>query len=229
MENKPKKKKRSLLALGIIVLCLVIAYFVISQSDYLSFFKDGEAVKQWIIGLGLAGPVIVMALMTIAIVISPLPSAPIALAAGAVYGHYEGALYVATGAEIGAIIAFYIARLSGVDMINDWMGGRLKKTLVGSQNSLMVIIFVSRLLPFLSFDVISYAAGMTHITFWRFAIATFAGIIPASYILAHFGAEMASEDTTRIAIALVVLGLFTLIPVIVQYYQRRKNPQENQD
>ena len=223
MASNPQYQKRSRIAFGIIVFCLIVTYFYISESNFLSFLQEEDSLRQWISSLGLSGPIAIIALMAIAIVISPLPSAPIAMASGAAYGHYEGAIYVAIGSEIGAIIAFYIARLSGVDMINNWMDGRLSKTLVGSQNNLMLIIFVSRLLPFLSFDVISYAAGMTHISFWRFAVATLAGIVPASFLLAHFGSEMASSDVTRIAIALVLLGLLTLIPFVINYIKRHRD------
>ena len=53
-------------------------------------------------------------------------------------------------------------------------------------------------LPFIFFDVVSYAAGLTALSFWRFAIATLASIMPASFLLAHFGNEMATGEASRI-------------------------------
>ena len=58
-----------------------------------------------------------MALTTIAIMKSPVPSTPIALASGAVYGHLWGTFYVAVGAESGALIAFGLARLVGLETV----------------------------------------------------------------------------------------------------------------
>ena len=55
-------------------------------------------------GLGFYGPLLLIALMTLAVVFSPLPSAPVALAAGAVYGHTYGTIYIVIGAEVGAIV-----------------------------------------------------------------------------------------------------------------------------
>jgi membrane protein DedA with SNARE-associated domain len=60
--------------------------------------------------------VAVIVSMTLAIVFSPLPSAPIALASGTVYGHTLGTLYVLIGAEVGALAAFGIARLVGTEL-----------------------------------------------------------------------------------------------------------------
>jgi len=153
--------------------------------------------------------------MTIAILISPIPSAPVALAAGAAYGHAWGTLYVVGGAEAGALGAFAIARFVGHDVLHRWFGEQLTKGWAGSQNALTWFVFISRLLPFVSFDLVSYAAGLTVLKFWRFGLATLAGIIPASFLLAHFGGEIATGETQRIVLSVVGLGALTLLPLVV--------------
>ena len=65
-------------------------------------------------------------------------------------------------------------------------------------------------MPFISFVIVSYAAGLSCLHFWRFSVATLAGIIPASFILAHFGNEAVSGEPTRVAWATVGLGVLTL-------------------
>jgi len=176
-------------------------------------------------GLGMAGPLAIVALMVIAILVSPIPSAPIALAAGALYGHTWGTGYIALGAELGALAAFGLARLLGRDALQRWLGSRLPSARLGSQNALMAIVFISRLLPFISFDVVSYAAGFTTLTWWRFALATLAGILPASYLLAHFGDEMATGELDRILYAVLALGLLTLVPLTVHLVRERRRDQ----
>ena len=146
----------------------------------------------------------------IAIIMSPIPSAPIALASGALYGHTIGTVYIVIGSVLGASVAFFIARTAGIDVTRRWLGNHYEKDLSGSHNMLMVIIFISRLLPFISFDMISYAAGVTSLSFLRFAIATFAGIIPASFLLAHFGSELASAEFRSITITLFLLAVISL-------------------
>ncbi len=174
---------------------------------------DGRALRQTIVGLGAAGPLAVVGFMTLAILVSPIPSAPIALAAGAAYGHAWGTVYILAGAELGALLAFGLARLLGRDALQRWVGQRLPRTRLGSQGSLMTIVFVSRLLPFVSFDVVSYAAGLTSLALWRFALATLAGILPTSFLLAHFGGEMATGETDRILYSVLALGLLTAVPL----------------
>jgi uncharacterized membrane protein YdjX (TVP38/TMEM64 family) len=67
-------------------------------------------------------------------------------------------------------------------------------------------------MPFLSFDIISYAADLTPLKIWRFAVATLLGIIPASFLLAHFAGELASGDWRRAGVTVLALGLITLLP-----------------
>jgi uncharacterized membrane protein YdjX (TVP38/TMEM64 family) len=162
----------------------------------------------------------------IAVVINPLPSAPIALAAGFAYGHTWGTVYVVIGSVSGAFIAFFIARLLGYDILYRWFGERLKVGLLGSQWGLAGMIAVFRLLPFISFDIVSYAAGLTSITWWRFLLATTVGIIPASFILTHFGSEMSTGDPNRIGLTVLLLGFMTVIPVAVKVMLDTKRRKE---
>jgi len=210
-----------ILIAGGLVLALVAAYWVLEESGAMAIILDGHALRQFVMGLGLAGPLAIVALMMLAILVSPIPSAPVALAAGALYGHTWGTGYIALGAELGALAAFGLARLLGRDVLQRWLGGRLPRTRLGSQGALMAIVFISRLLPFISFDIVSYAAGFTALTWWRFALATLAGILPASFLLAHFGEEMATGELDRILYAVLALGVLTAVPVAVHFLRKR--------
>jgi len=225
-----RARRRTILlrmAAGIaIVALLVTGYFILANTNALALLGDSTALRERIDQMGKVGPVAIMGLMATAIVLNPIPSAPIALAAGAAYGHAWGTLYIVVGAELGALIAFGIARLLGCGVLPRLARTRDALRLFGSQNALMGIVFVSRLLPFVSFDLVSYAAGLTPLATWRFALATLAGIVPASFLLAHFGAELASSDLQRVAITILVLGAITVIPIVVHALRaKRQSPR----
>jgi uncharacterized membrane protein YdjX (TVP38/TMEM64 family) len=195
------------------VLALIASYWVLRETAVLGTIVDEQRLRERIEDLGAWGPFAVVVLMTLAILVSPIPSAPIAMAAGAAYGHGWGTLYVLIGAEAGALAAFGLARMLGGAALSRWFGKRLPG-LSGSQNALMGIVFASRLLPFISFDLISYAAGLTVLSAWRFALATLAGIVPASFVLAHLGFEMASGESARFLYTALALGLITGLPIV---------------
>ncbi|MBN8291855.1 TVP38/TMEM64 family protein [Rhodobacter sp. NTK016B] len=175
---------------------------------------DGERLRTLVARAGLWGPVLIVTLMTLAVVASPIPSAPIALAAGAAYGHIWGTALVVIGAELGALIAFALARILGHDVLRRVFGDRVDVGLLGSQTALTTTVFASRLMPFVSFDMISYAAGLSRLHAWRFAFATLAGIVPASFLLAHFGGEAVSGDLGQATWAVLGLGLVTGLPLL---------------
>jgi len=203
-------------AIALLACLLAGAWWALHETGVLATILDAGALRARLPEMGAWGPVAIVALMTLVIVVSPIPSAPIAMAAGAAYGHGWGTLYVLLGAEAGALAAFGIARVAGRDTVHRWFGDRISVGLIGSQNALMAIVFLTRLLPFLSFDVVSYAAGLTLISMWRFAVATLAGVAPTSFLLAHFGSEMATGEADRILYSALALGSLTLIPVAVK-------------
>lgn len=185
---------------------------------------DRETLEVLVARTGIWGPFLIIGLMIVAVVASPIPSAPIALAAGAAYGHLWGTVQVVLGAELGALIAFGLARAIGRDALRRLFGARVDAGLLGSQNALTGTVFASRLMPFVSFDLISYAAGLSCLHAWRFALATLAGIVPASFLLAHLGGEAISGDMSRATWAVLGLGLVTGLPLL--WIATRRKPEK---
>lgn len=211
------------LVLLALLLLLIVA---LAWRDAFGFdidLPEREDLQRWIDAAGLLGPVLVVALMTVAIVASPLPSAPVALAAGAAYGHTFGTRLVVLGAELGAVAAFLLARGLGRPFVEKHVGQKLGAGFLGSQNTLTFLVFGSRLLPLLSFDIISYAAGLSKLHFWRFAVATLAGIIPASFLLAHLGSEAMNGDARAATWTAIALGCFTGLSLVAAIRRDRRN------
>lgn len=200
-----------------------LGFLLLAWSPERFSFFDRDTVEQFASEAGVLGPALIVLLMTVAVVASPIPSAPIALAAGAAYGHYAGAAYVAIGSELGAMIAFLVARHLGRDAVVKLLGSKADYGLLGSQNALTVIVFSSRLLPFISFDAMSYAAGLSSLQLWRFLLATFAGIIPASFVLAHFGSEAMSGDFGAAEWLTLGLGFLTAMPFLIIALRRKRS------
>ena len=219
-----KSAKNFILFIGFLLL-ISLLYLLFTESKLPEIFNNQEKIRLWVSQLGLLGPIAVVLLIATAIIVTPIPSAPVALVSGALYGHYFGTLYVVLGALLGAVIAFMISRHLGYDYVSKKLHNHMPEKIVGSQNMLMMLVFATRLAPFISFDVISYAAGLTPLTYKRFIFATVMGILPISFILAHLGSEARTGEMESIAIALLLLGFITLTPLIfskVKNYSKGK-------
>jgi len=100
---------------------------------------------------------------------------------------------------------------------------------IGSQNTLIGIVFVTRLLSFLPFDIVSYFAGLTGLSFWRFLLAMFVWTVPASFLVAQLGKEVGTCDADRILFGFIALGRLTLVPIGIKLFRdwpkRRKSDE----
>ncbi len=220
--HHPAIRKLWLLGTLLVLIVLVLAYFHLDSSGHLERIVDGEWLRERTLALGIWGPLLIVGLMALAIILNPIPSAPIAMVSGAVFGHGWGTLYVVLGAEIGALIAFAIARAFGYGLLRRLFGERVALGWLGSQNVLTWMVFVSRLLPFVSFDLVSYGAGLTPIKTWRFALATLLGLIPASFLLAHFGGELSQANMGLAMNAMLLIGLLVAVPLAIKIARSRR-------
>jgi uncharacterized membrane protein YdjX (TVP38/TMEM64 family) len=176
---------------------------------------DPKKFIEFVRNSGAIGPLVIIFTLVIAIVFSPLPSAPIAMAAGAIYGHVEGAVYVFIGSLLGSSVAFGITRVLGFNISIKWLEKSFPNWRVGGHRRLMLLIMLSRLMPFISFDLVSYAAGITALSYGRFLFATAVGILPASFLLAHFGAEAMKQS---LLINVVIVGVLVSGALLWRYW-----------
>lgn len=199
----------------LLVVALVTGYLAFATSPELQRMLRPSAVRGLLDGLGPWGPAALVGAMAVAIVFSPVPSAPIALAAGAVYGRTWGTVYAVVGAEIGALVAFGLARKLGRPFVARILPGHLLEEDDGDGRSQWLLaggVLVARLVPFISFDAVSYLAGLTRLRLPLFAGATLVGMIPMTFLFAHLGGAMtAEEEPLRVLNLLALLGVAGLI------------------
>ncbi len=215
-------KNSSCLALLAFIIMILLVYMLLRSTNLLQLLNDSQQLQQLVAQAGILSGLVIIGLLAMAIVVSPVPSAPIAVVAGMLYGHILGTIYVVLGSVMGALIAFMISRKLGRAYFEQKLAAHLPVKLVGSQSTLMLIVFLTRLAPFLSFDVISYAAGMTRLSIWRFLLATILGIIPISFALAHLGSASVAGEVQSIVSALLLLGIITLTGML---FHRHKNKE----
>lgn len=159
-----------------------------------------------------------------------IPSAAVLiLSGGFLFGVIAGTLYVNVGATIGATFAFLSARY----LIGDWVQkkyvDKLKKFNREIKENGYSYLLMMRFTPLLPFVLVNFFAGMTKIPLWTFIWTTSVGILPASLLYTFAGKQISSIHSTKdilslkIIIALLLLTLFSFVPVIVKKKYNNKN------
>ena len=179
-------------------------------------------MEQYVVSVGSLGPVVYMLMMIIAIVFAPIPSSPLAIFAGTVFGLWWGTLWTILGASAGALIAFFIARKFGRPFVVKILSEKKLSDIEArfSERNLVLTVFLLRLLPLPLFDAVSYAAGLTRISVRGFTFATITGLLPLSFLFSYAG-ELLANRIVVFSIAVIVLSLFILIFAKI-YYDAKK-------
>lgn len=79
-------------------------------------------------------------------------------------------------------------------------------------------ILIARLLPFISFDIVSYAAGLTSISFLEFIVATGLGQLPATIIYSYVGGMLTGGAKLLVTGLFILFGVSGIIFLIRQVY-----------
>ena len=227
MDNMPKKIKW-ILAISIpVILAILIAaipslrLWLVSSITLLGSL-DIERIKEYIRSLGFWGPAISFILMILQSIIAPLPAFVLTFANAAVYGWVWGAVLSWTSSMAGAILCFVIARFYGRDAV-------AKLTSVSAIESIDTFfarhgkyaILIARLLPFISFDLVSYAAGLTSIGFVPFLIATGLGQLPATIVYSYVGGMLTGGAKAFVTALLILFALSALVVLLKKVFSEK--------
>ncbi|HRK67921.1 MAG TPA: VTT domain-containing protein, partial [Hyphomonas sp.] len=120
------------------------------------------ALIDYLRSFGIWAPVVSAALMVLQSVAAPIPAFLLTFANGMLFGWFWGAALSWLSAMAGAALCFWLARVLGRPAVERLAGGGavLSTTDRFFERFGTHSILVARLLPFVSFDVVSYAAGL---------------------------------------------------------------------
>jgi uncharacterized membrane protein YdjX (TVP38/TMEM64 family) len=133
----------------------------------------------------------------------------------------------------GAMLCFFIARALGRDTVEKLAGkGALKGVEDYFSRYGSKTILVCRLLPFVSFDAVSYFAGVTSIGFLPFVVATGVGQLPATLVYSYVGGMLTGGVRYLVTALLCIFALAAVVAIFKGLYQDRKRikpaPQRNE-
>ena len=224
------KNKRILMKIGVVVLVLMLYFFVtpikitINQMIFYLSNLDLDSLKQYILSYGALAPIISFILMLVQSVAAPLPAFLITFSNAALFGWVWGAVLSWSSAMAGAALCFFIAKFLGRDVVE-----RLtSKYAIDSIDEFFdkygkYTILVCRLLPFISFDIVSYAAGLTSMKFLPFFIATGIGQLPATIVYSYVGGMLTGGAKLFVTGLMILFALSVMIYMFKKIYNDKKS------
>jgi uncharacterized membrane protein YdjX (TVP38/TMEM64 family) len=204
--------------LALLVLSVAVGWWALPSFDYERYLSLAS-LTQRLHDAGPWAPLLLIGSMTFAVLIPPIPSLPLDLAAGAVFGPFYGALYAMIGAEIGAVAGFLIARAMGREALSRLFKTKATFCQTCTDHQLMGAIFFARLIPIFSFEVVSFGAGFTNVSLKTFALATLIGMAPPTFAFTYLGSSIVSTQWSLIVAGAGMVLVFLVLPKILAKYR----------
>ncbi len=228
MEKKKNWMKRLLLLA--VIGAAVGAYYVIEpvrtvMNRVFQMFASGDftVVKEFVASYGAYAAAISFLLMIFQSVAAPLPAFLLTFANANLFGWWQGALLSWSSAMAGAAVCFFIARILGRDAaekLTSRAGLAQIDTFFEKYGKNTVLI--CRLLPFVSFDIVSYAAGLTSMSFGAFFVATGLGQLPATIVYSYVGSMLTGGAKLLVTGLMILFALSALIVMVRKIYTERQ-------
>lgn len=169
-----------------------------------------QAFREYLLGFGAWAPAISASLMVLLqVFLLPIPTFFVTLTNGLLFGWALGATLSWASALIGAAICYWLARSLGRPVVERLTGGAHGMEVLdlfferyGNR-----AVLVARLLPFLSFRVVSYGIGLTPVRALSFLVATGIGQLPATLAYSYLGQNL----TGSLRVLFLVLCITTAL------------------
>jgi len=210
------------------------AFVAIGGRHYLTFASLAEN-RDWLCGLvqhwGFVAALLYVGVYAVLVALSVPGGALLTITGGFLFGTWLGAACAMIGATAGATGIFLAARagLGGLAQRAGPLVGRLE---AGFRADAFNYLLVLRLVPIFPFWLVNLVPALVGVRLTTFALATFLGIIPGSFVYASIGNGLGSfveEPDAGIlfgpSILLPVVGLaaLALVPVVYKHWRVKRN------
>lgn len=167
-------------------------------------------IRAWVDDAGPWAPVAFVAAYALWSLL-PVPKNVVTVVAGGLFGFVPAAVLSWTGAMLGALVAFVIARSLGREAVDRLLRGRLRRVDATLRDSGLVAVLTVRLVPVLPFTAINYGAGVTGVRVRDYTLGTALGMLPGTLAYAAIGAfgmtrPWAVWVAAGVLVVLIVIG-----------------------
>lgn len=210
--------------ISLLVFAFIAYHYIPGLQEFLDMgltylrYRDFQGLRQFILSYGFWAPLVSIGLMTIQSLLPFVPGLIITITNAWIFGWQYGAFYSWVGALLGAMLDFGIARWYGRFAVEKMVN---QKYLAITDEFLkkygVLAIFLTRLTPIIPFKVVSYGAGLTSLSFWRFMGATAIGQGPAIILYSVLGHNI----THHVRITIFITSLLFAIVLILYCYREK--------
>jgi uncharacterized membrane protein YdjX (TVP38/TMEM64 family) len=195
---------------------VLLAGLVLAVPDLRGAFEaavrgDTAEVRSRVDSLGLAGPLLILALALVHAIVF-YPAEIVDAAAGFAYGFFPALALTMTGWVLSGLLCWAVGRSVARPLLDRWLGSeRFERTEAAIERGGATLLIAVRLLPIVPFSLVSYAAGAARVPAWRFAWTTALGYLPITALGVYFGTRLEGLSLTDPLVFATAAALLLLL------------------
>jgi uncharacterized membrane protein YdjX (TVP38/TMEM64 family) len=231
------ESRKSVLARAAVVAALVLVGALVAWSyaslgvvytlldSTLTAEQKVQALRAFFSRFGAAAPIAYVGMVVLEVVIAPIPGTMLYAPGGVIFGGFWGGLLSLVGNVLGAGLACQSMRV----LLGDRAERFFARSTLAPYEELIArrggwVVFLLRVNPFTSSDLVSYAAGLTTISVWRVMLGTLAGMAPLCFAQAYLAEEFLAKFPWLVYPLVIASAVYLVVVVWILVNLRRFKP-----
>lgn len=203
-----KEKIKSIIEIVFIVALFILCSYIVQVNlDFIKQYLD----------FGIVGMILFVVILALSVIIAPISSVPLFPLASGLWGVFIAGALGTIGWTIGAVVAFFLARKYGVSLVKRFVPMKNIyhfQDKVPEKNVFWTVVLIRVVSPI----DISYLMGLfSKMRLSHFALATFIGLIPFTFMTAYIGT---ASSFYQLIFMIIALSAFALV-IIVLYLENK--------
>jgi uncharacterized membrane protein YdjX (TVP38/TMEM64 family) len=204
-------------AMVVVAVGAVVAFFLSGAEHHLDYatlqhsrdwLASVQAEHPWRLAFTFLG-------ILIGVVLLSLPLLTVmTLAAGAIFGVFEGTVLMSFGSAIGATMVMLASRFIFKDEIRRRFAHRLHRVDAGIERDGAFYLLNIRLVPIFPFFLVNLLMGLTHMRVRTFYWVTQLGMLAGTAVYVNAGTRIASASSARELVSVPMIASLALLAVL---------------
>jgi uncharacterized membrane protein YdjX (TVP38/TMEM64 family) len=220
MINFLQKNRKTIFNVSIILMIVLIVVISINIMPFVLSLRD-EAKRDIFVNqiksYGVGGVFIAILIQILQVIVAFIPSFPIEVAFGMVYGWVGGLIVAMTGMMIGTSIVFMLVKVCGKSLVN-YIFSNEKISKLGfmhNERRRDLFIFILFFIPGTPRDLLTYIAPLTKINFVRFLVISTVARLPSMITSTFAGRSIGNGEWGLTIAVFVIIGALGITGILL--------------
>jgi uncharacterized membrane protein YdjX (TVP38/TMEM64 family) len=211
-----KYKKFKIKKIAAALLIVLLLFFIF---NWLMSALNLEQAKNFVNKLGIFGPFLIILYIIVSHILAPIAGTPGVLLGAVLFGVIPVLFFIYLAQIISAAVCFWISRKFGRAMVIKLAGGKTMREIDNfTEYSGEKILILSRLFGFSLFEILSYAFGLTKISFKKYFFIT---VFYSAFPILIFGYFFKNFDLQSIFGLTFWIGSIFITGIIFTFFLKR--------